>query len=246
VRLFRSFSSHFSNTSLDIFKDVEKLEKLKSNKWWKKRSTFYKITPQGKNSLVKVLIKFFAFKVFQAGIGKINTPLDIYKYIYKNATIYVQTFHFWAQSRFLTKFLFFGTKMSIFDQNIYFWPKFWFLINMSIFDQNVDFWPKCWFWPKCQFLTKILIFDQNVDFSSTCRFLTKMLIFDQNADFWPKYRFFTKMSIFDQNADFHQDVDFWPNARSLTKIIVFNQNFAFFAQIWIHLLQPTWSPYLFL
>ena len=54
----------------------------------------------------------------------------------------------------MAKFLFL-TKISIFDQNFYFWPKFLFLTKISIFDQNF------YFWPKFLFLTEIFIFDQN-------------------------------------------------------------------------------------
>jgi len=34
------------------------------------------------------------------------------------------------------------SKISIVDQNLYFWPKFRFLSNISIFDRNFDFWPQ--------------------------------------------------------------------------------------------------------
>jgi len=35
----------------------------------------------------------------------------------------------------------FFTKIWIFDQYLYLWPKFGFLTNIWIFDQNLDFWP---------------------------------------------------------------------------------------------------------
>ena len=64
-----------------------------------------------------------------------------------------------------------------------FWLKFWFLVNqkISIFDQNFHF------WPKFPFLTKISIFDQNFNFQSKFQFLTKLSIFDLHFDFWPKF-----------------------------------------------------------
>jgi len=63
------------------------------------------------------------------------------------------------------------------DQNFY------FLTKISIFDQNFDF------WPKFRFLIKILIFDQIFDFRLEFLFLTKISIFDQNFDFWPNFWF---------------------------------------------------------
>jgi len=88
---------------------------------------------------------------------------------------------------------------------------------MSIFDQNVDF------WPKCRFLTKMPIFDLIFRLFTNFRFFTKISIFDQNFgfdknfDFWPKCRFFTiffkfrskfpfsaKIDIFGQNSVFIQ------------------------------------------
>ena len=68
--------------------------------------------------------------------------------------------------------------------------------HISIFDQNLDFWPKF-----C-FLTKISIFDQNFDFWPKFRFSIKISIFDQNSGFWidlwvgPNYgTFFDKLFI---------------------------------------------------
>ena len=117
------------------------------------------------------------------------------------------------------------TKISIFDQNFDFWPKFRFLTKILIFDQNFDF------WPKFQFLTKISIFVQNFwskfrfltkifDFYQNFRFLPKLSIFDQDFDFWPTF------SIFDQNFRFVTKIfDFWP------KFSIFDQNFWFLTKI---------------
>ena len=58
----------------------------------------------------------------------------------------------------------------------------YFFFKISIFDQNFDF------WPKFRFLTKISIFDQNFDFWPKFRFSIKISIFDQNFDFWSKFR----------------------------------------------------------
>ena len=71
-----------------------------------------------------------------------------------------------SYSRFLTK-------ISIFDQNFNFSPKFGFLTKISIFEQNFDL------GPKFRFLTKSSIFDQNFNFY-------------QNLNFWPKILFSIK------------------------------------------------------
>ena len=82
------------------------------------------------------------------------------------------------------------TKISIFDQNFDFRPKFRFLLKILIFDQIF------------RFLTKILIFDK------------KLTIFDQNFDFWQK------MTIFEQNFDFKPNFYFWTQFRFLSKISI--------------------------
>ena len=80
-------------------------------------------------------------------------------------------------------------------------PRFRFLSKISIFRQNLDFWPRFQakisifdFWPKFRFLAQIL--GQNLDFWP--RFQAKIWIFD----FWPKFRFFIEISILRPNLDF--------------------------------------------
>ena len=61
-------------------------------------------------------------------------------------------------------------KISILQQDLDYWTKFWFFNKISIFKQNFDF------WTKFLFLSKISIFEQNFDFWSNFeffRFLTK-------------------------------------------------------------------------
>ena len=95
------------------------------------------------------------------------------------------------------------SKISIFEQNIYFWVKFQFLNKISIFEQNFNLLNKISiYWTKFQFLNKISIFEQifnfwtqfgeNIDFWTKCRSLVKMLSFSQ------KNRFLAKIWIFDQ------------------------------------------------
>ena len=85
-------------------------------------------------------------------------------------------------------------KISIFDQNFYFWPKFWCLTIISIltiistFEQNFDF------WPKFRFLIKILFVDpQNLTVKSDpqiIRKFMKMFKKDNNAEiYWPRNDF---------------------------------------------------------
>ena len=82
--------------------------------------------------------------------------------------------------------------------------KFWFLWKISIFEQNVDFWPTFWplttflFLTKFRFLTKISVFDQNFDSWSKFRLSTKISVFGQNFGFRPKIRYLAKISVFGQ------------------------------------------------
>jgi len=107
------------------------------------------------------------------------------------------------------------TKISSFDQNLYFWPKFVLLTKIFTFDQNFYFWPKFllltkiftfvqnfYFWPKFLLLTKIFTFDQNFYFCPKFLLLTKIFTFVQNFYFWPKFLLLTTIFTFDQNFYF--------------------------------------------
>ena len=93
------------------------------------------------------------------------------------------------------------------------------LTKISIFDQNFDF------WPKFRFLTKISIFDQNFDFREKFRLLRKISILDNNLDvcqtkisnFWPKF------PIFDQNFHFNQYFDMGQNFDISKKTSIFEK-----------------------
>jgi len=96
---------------------------------------------------------------------------------------FCQYFDFWQKFIFLTKKHLFLVVISIFYWNFNCWLglEFWILTKISIFDQNFYFWPKfcsfaqnLYFWPKLLFLTKIsnftklfegnFYFDQNVEY----------------------------------------------------------------------------------
>ena len=94
----------------------------------------------------------------------LTKDLRIWSKVSTKISIFDQNFYFWPQFLFLTK-------ISMFDQNFYVWPKFLCLTKISMFDQNF------YFWPKFLCLTKFFIFDQNFYFLSTFLFLTKKFSF---------------------------------------------------------------------
>ena len=91
------------------------------------------------------------------------------------------------------------TKISIFDEKLYFWPKHSTNPNPDLnfdFRSKFLFLAKIWifhkifiFRPKFRFSAKIEIFHENYDFWQKFRLCIWILIFDQNRDFWPKFNF---------------------------------------------------------
>ena len=97
---------------------------------------------------------------------------------YQLAELFKSSFR--KQSLRELKCVFIFQKISMFDQDSDFWPKWRFLTKIPIFDQNSDF------WPKFGFLTKIWIFDQNLDFWTKFGFLIEVYIFWNNLALnWP-------------------------------------------------------------
>jgi len=105
--------------------------------------------------------------------------------MFDQISIFDQNLSFLPKSRCLTKSQF-STKISMFAQNLDFWPKFGFLVKISIFDQNFDFWTKyrCLtkifdFWPKFRLLTKISIFDPK----TKCK-ISNVYLLRGHVNFW--------------------------------------------------------------
>ena len=122
----------------------------------------------------------------------LHTNLQLHKYLYVTYQLHVPA----VNVMFLT-FVFDKTKISYFDHNFDFWPKFRF------------FWIKFWFLTKISIFDKISISDKNFDFWRKFRFLTKILIFDQNFDVWVKLRFLWKFGFLTKISIFVQNFDFW-------------------------------------
>ena len=82
-----------------------------------------------------------------------------------------------------------------------------YLTKISIFDQNFDF------WPKFRFLTKISIFVQNFDIWLKNRFLIKLFRVPKSTivgpKFWLQIKNFSK-NLFDQNYYFRPKSPFLP------------------------------------
>ena len=88
-------------------------------------------------------------------------------------------------------FLKFCTKISMFQQNFDFRPKFRLLMKIWFLSLKFDF------WSKFEFLIK------NFDIWPKFRFLIKIKIF------WPKFRVLTKISILPNISIFGQNFNFW-------------------------------------
>jgi len=97
--------------------------------------------------------------------------------------------------------------ISIFDQNINFWPKYQFLTKISIFDQNCHFLPNLNFGPRFQFLTKISIFCLISTLEKSFNFF-QISIFDQTFKLWKKFKILTKISNYDKNSKFWRNFQF--------------------------------------
>jgi len=134
------------------------------------------------------------------------------------------------------------TTINIFSISHFFFERILHLEKISNFDRDFKF------WPKFQILTNILIFainfDKNFEFRQKFRILTKISNFDKNFEFWQKFRILTKISDFDKYLDFRKifnyfrtfilsirNFPFFQNFRFLRNIFLFFANFLFFARI---------------
>jgi len=104
--------------------------------------------------------------------------------------------------------------------------EFELLTKISVFDQNFDFWPKFRFLNKISVLTKISTFDQISIFEQNFGF-DQNFNFWPNFDFWPKFRFLTKIWIFDQH--FQKNIMTWIGTQNLHENF---RNFSFVNFLW--------------